>query len=115
MHRQKRKALADRLLGTADRPGPIDVGWLKARYGITGTTIQRWRKSGISADRADDLVQAIEEALDTTKEPLHPQWVERLLGGLMTLEDKAGITDLELADAEAKAAVYLASKARGRP
>lgn len=79
MHRTQaeRLALARRLLGTPGQPGPIDVGWLKARYGVEGSHIKRWREHGIPAARVDELEAAIQALTGATEEP-PPEWARAM-------------------------------------
>lgn len=67
----ERHALTLRLLGTGKKgepPGPLDSGWVVQHLAGTRTTLQRWRSRGIPQDRLDDVLEAVRNALDITKE-----------------------------------------------
>lgn len=84
--------------------------------GVTRTEVWRWAHGKHVHPAAVARVKAaLRPDLPNAKEPPHPAWVERLLGGLIALESRAGVTDKELARAEAQAAVYLASLAQTPP
>jgi hypothetical protein len=72
MHRPSdRQALARRLLGTGKEPGPLDAGWVKRQFGITGTALMNWRKRGIPRDRVDEVMEVLAAVLpaDTKSAP----------------------------------------------
>ena len=79
MTQAERKALARALFGTADEPGPIDVGWAKKHLGVgTGTTMARWRAEGIPADKVRGVLEKLGATLPTQKITPLPDWAEGL-------------------------------------
>ena len=79
MTHAERVALAKALFGTAEKPGPIDVGWAKQHLGVgSGTTMARWRADGIPSDKVRGVLEKISAALPTQKTTPLPDWAEGL-------------------------------------
>lgn len=77
MHRDERKALAEKLLGKGrEGVGPLRPEWVRERFEISAQSLMKWRKNGIPADRVDDVLSALQE-LGITKEAA-PSMTERL-------------------------------------
>jgi hypothetical protein len=81
---------------------------------VSERTAQRW-KAGTSTPKPQDLA-AIRRLLGEPERAALPDWAERLMAGVMALEEKGGVSDEELAKAEARAALWAAfAEARKRP
>lgn len=76
---------------------------------VTKATVSKWAKGeGVNPRRLEqvrNLIRPLEP------EPV-PQWVERVLAGLMAVEGRQHVTDAELAETTARAAAYLAAPRR---
>lgn len=82
---------------------------------VSRATVADWAKGqSVTPYRLNQLEQLLRPDLQT-KEAAPPQWVERLMAGVMALETKADVSDAELVAAEARAAIYLAANTRKRP
>jgi hypothetical protein len=77
-----------------------DSGW-----DVSTRTVQRWT-SGEIKPRPQDLAavrRLVVGELGETKEAAPPEWARRLMVGTLALERKQGVTNVELAAAEAEA------------
>ena len=73
---------------------------------VSERTAQRWR-AGTSTPKPQDMA-AIRRLLGEEQRPVMPDWAERLMAGVMALEEKGAISDEELVKAEARAAAWAA-------
>jgi transcriptional regulator with XRE-family HTH domain len=81
--------------------------------GVSRTTTGQWARG---KDVTPYRLRQVRDLLRPPEpEPPAPAWVERLLAGLMLLEQRENVSADELAAAEARAAIYLAANTRTRP
>ena len=78
-----RKALAEQLLGTGKKPGPLDAGWVKSEFGISGTSLMNWRKRGIPRDRLDDVLKALRNFLPADAKKPRPDEPDGAMSALL--------------------------------
>lgn len=80
--------------------------------GVSKTTTGDWAKGrGVTPFR----LRQVRDLLRPETVDAPPMWVERLLAGMMMLEDRADVSDVELARTQAKVAAYLTATARRQP
>lgn len=85
-----RRQLSDALIGI-DR-GILRPGWVTDTLGITRTTLAHYRSHGIPADRMDELLAAIRQAMGSES----PPWFRRLEALVELAARKAGASDDEI-------------------
>lgn len=86
------------------------------------STVQRWEKGSIpsSWQVLDDYARRIGPTITLTfgvndEEAAPPRWAERLLAGVMALEEEGQLSDEDVARAQARAAAYLAVAPQRQP
>lgn len=85
----------------------------EAGHSVSERTVQRW-KAGTTKPKPQDI-RAIYGVIGLAyEEAAPPEWVERLLTGVMALEAKIEVSDSELDRAEALAAAWVATAEQRR-
>lgn len=65
---------------------PLRPKWIQQTVGVTRQTYNRWIKAGIPADKFDDVLGQILEAMTgETKEAPPPDWAKGLIGDVTAI------------------------------
>lgn len=80
--------------------------------GVSRQTAAQWAKG---LDVNPTRLRQVEDLLRPSGPDDLPDWVKRLLEGMFALERKAGITERELAEAQAQVAAFRAASQSGPP
>lgn len=77
------------------------TAWLRKVTGKSGQAVADWKKGKIPASRLEEIATAVRDLLPNNEEAAPPVWAERLLATVEAVRLKLGITEDELAEAEA--------------
>jgi hypothetical protein len=85
----------------------LSTGWIEQALGVSRTAVSDWRRGKFPERRRAQLVEAVHGLLSEREESAPPIGTERLLTGVIALENRAQITPEERAVAEAEALLLL--------